>query len=436
MGFVRNTASVFATTAVSIPLALATNVLLARQLSVSDRGVYALAATFSLIAYVLTQLGWGEAAIYRMRRHGVAPRRILGTGLAVNIALCAVLLAACALLAGPITRTLLGGMPLGLFQIAMWTAALLVFGDFLRAVARGLDRFDLHNWFGFLQSAGMLALLAIVLLWGSGGVRGALWAGLLVQALLVALFLGVIARATGVEPRVDLPETRAHLRFALAMYPQALLNYLHERIDVFILAWLGIASGQIALYAVAVSVIVPLQLIPGAVGTALLPELAAQRDGSAAGFAASVARQISMQMAAIALALAPAGMIGIPLLFGDDYRDAVPAFLLLLPGMAALASSRVLGRYFAIVGQQRVVTVARACALLLNVGLNLALVPRLGITGAALAALLSYLFESVAVAFGFVHISGSSFIGAFAWRRSDLEPYLARARALRARARH
>jgi Na+-driven multidrug efflux pump len=56
------------------------------------------------------------------------------------------------------------------------------------------------------------------------------------------------------------------------------------------------------------------------------------------------------------------------------------------------------------------------------------LIPPFGINGAALAALISYLAETAVVAALFVGVSQLRLGEAFAWRRSDLDPYLARSR--------
>jgi O-antigen/teichoic acid export membrane protein len=84
VGFARNVAYVFATSAAALPIGLATSILLARGLTVDDRGLYALLTTFTWIVYLLTQLGWADAVIYRTHRHGVSLARAFSTGLVAN----------------------------------------------------------------------------------------------------------------------------------------------------------------------------------------------------------------------------------------------------------------------------------------------------------------------------------------------------------------
>lgn len=428
MGFVRNVAAVLLTTAASIPLGLLSSVILARRLSVADRGEYALLVTFSALICVLSQLGWPEAAIHRVRRHRVPPSRAFATGLWANALISLAVLGIALLLRTWLAPTILHGADETLYGVAALGGCLAIFGEFLRGSARSIDRFDLHNWYGFAQSAGLLLALGGALLVGSGGLEAALFATVGVQACLCVVFLAIMARASGVEPVIDTAEARAHLRYGVAIYPQGLVNQLHERLDMFVLAALGVGSGEIAFYAVAVSVIGPLRFLPDAISTVLLPHLAVESDERAAEVTAAVARQAALQMSAITLALVPLGIVFLPVLFGASYAASIVPFLLLLPGITALSVSRVLARYFATVARQGVLLGARGIALALNITLCFALIPSLGIRGAALASLVTYAVEAALVIWAFLADTRLSARDAFAPRRTDFEPYLVRLR--------
>ncbi|HTO08564.1 MAG TPA: oligosaccharide flippase family protein [Myxococcota bacterium] len=406
MGFFRNAASVFATSAIALPISVVTNVVVARWLSVPDRGLYAELTNFSFVFYLLTQLGWGDAVIYRVRGHGVPPRRAFATGLFANGAVALGAFALCVAFREPLSHQFLGGASPKAFWLAAATGPLLVLGDLLRGVARALDRFDLHNQFGLLQSAAILGGLLIALPLAGGALEAALSSWCLVQVFLVAYFGARVAALAGFEWRLDLHEAAASIAFGGAMYFQYLLIQLHERADVLLLGALGTPSFDVALYATAVSVISPLRLVPGAIGTALLPELSGVSAREAAEFTAAVVRTSALVMLAIALGLAAVGALAIPLLFGARYAPAVTPFLILLPGLTAVTVSRLLQRYFAAVGRPRALWGIGALALGANVGLNLVLIPRAGILGAATAGLCSTTLEAVATVWYFSSESG------------------------------
>ena len=430
MGFFRNAVTVFATSAVALPISVLASVIVTRGLSVPDRGVYALLTNFSLLFFILTQLGWGDAVIYRVRAHGVSARRAYGTGLFANGAFALAALALCLSFREPLSRQLLGGASERAFWLAAATGPLLTIGDLVRGVARALDRFDLHNQFLLLQSVAILGGLVIALPVAGGGLDAALTSWCLVQVLLVAWFGARVAALAGFEWRLDLREAAASVAFGGAMYFQNLLIQLHERADVQLLGAFGVPSSEVALYAIAVSVVAPLRVVPGAIGTALLPELSGATERQAAETTAAVVRMAALLMLVIAAALAAVGSFAIPILFGASYRPAVTPFLVLLPGLTTVTVSRLLARYFAAVGRPRALWGIGALGVAANVGLNLWLIPRMGILGSATAALCSTTLEAVATLLYFASESGQSVRATLVPRAADFAPHVARLREL------
>jgi O-antigen/teichoic acid export membrane protein len=427
VGFFRNVATVFATSAVGLPVSVASNVILAHWLSLSDRGMYAVLTTFTFMFYLFTQLGWAEAVIFRTRRTGIPVRRAFATGLLSNLGVLAVTLAGCVFLREPLSRSLLGDVSASAFYLAAGTGPLLTLGDFLRGVARAIDRFDLHNQYLLAQSFGILAALFVALR-GGGTLEAALLANLVVQVALVLVFGARVGSVVGFEWRHDLVEAWHSLAYASSLWIQYILINYHERLPLILLSALGVASSEIAFYAVAVSVVNPLQLIPGALGTVLLPRLSDANEDEAGDFTASVVRLATWLMLAGALALAVVGTLAIPLLFGRAYQASVTPFLLLLPGLTLATVSRLLARYFAAVGRPQALLGVMFAAVTLNVVLNFYLIPRYGIWGAASASLLSYSFEAVATVAMFVAASGQSLRATLLPSAADVAPHWARVR--------
>jgi O-antigen/teichoic acid export membrane protein len=97
----------------------------------------------------------------------------------------------------------------------------------------------------------------------------------------------------------------------------------------------------------------------------------------------------------ISLPLAEPAVI---LLFGSEFVGAVPAFIALLPGIAAMSVNTIFMNYFASTGMPVFVVYSPLAATILNFILNFFWIPQKGITGAALSSVASYslmLFLSV-----------------------------------------
>jgi len=79
------------------------------------------------------------------------------------------------------------------------------------------------------------------------------------------------------------------------------------------------------------------------------------------------------------------------LLFGSEYASAARSFTWLMATLPVLFVTNLVGNALGAVGRQRAVLVIAAVNVLVNVGLNLVLIPRLDYAGAALATLLTEL---------------------------------------------
>src|SRR5207245_6302566 len=80
----------------------------------------------------------------------------------------------------------------------------------------------------------------------------------------------------------------------------------------------------------------------------------------------------------------------VPLIYGPAYTVAGTLFVLLLPGMLAISLHLVIDSFFAGSGFPPISMWSAAGALVAKIGLNLLLIPRLGLNGAAGATSLVY----------------------------------------------
>jgi O-antigen/teichoic acid export membrane protein len=428
MNFGRNVQSTLVMQAVISVFALALQVLLARWLSEPDRGLYAVVVTFALLGEQVLQLGLRLALIYRIHRASVTPGLALGAALQITVAMLALGLGVALLFDGPLRERLLMGASPAFLWVAVALTALQVLGGLFEAAARAIDRFELRSRYQMLLSAVTLGAVALVLVGARGGPLAALLAIAAVRAALLAGLAVRVVDETGLDLRPHAAELRATFDFSLRGYLQQLLAKLHERIDVVLLAALSVDAAQIAFYAVAVSVIERLRLVSDSIGAALLPKLAALPPEETGAYAAQVTRHSVFWVCLAALGIALLAPPLMPLVFGPGYAASVVPLLVLAPAAVLLTVRRLVANYFTASGRPGFNAGVQAGAFALNVVANLALIPRLGIVGAALASLISYGFEALATLFVFRRETGQELGATLVARRGDLAPYLERAR--------
>ncbi|UCE86579.1 MAG: oligosaccharide flippase family protein [Deltaproteobacteria bacterium] len=430
MNFFRNVAGLLLTSAVLVPVGFLSSIVLARFLSVEDRGVYAAAVAFAQMVAILSELGWPGASIYRIRTVGSRPARVAAVGTLAILIISALVLLACGALEVFVIERFLAGASPTVFHLAIATIPFQLLIHVYGAIARGIDRFRLWNWSRIGLALGTLAAMTWVLVVRDGALIEALWAFLAVHCVVTLLFVAAVLRHTGLALGVDVSEILDGLRFGIQNHMQSLAGRVHERIDIFMIAYFLGDPSQLAFYAIAVSVVQRLNLLPASVATAAYPQMAGLRAEDAAHFACRTSRQSLVWVVLVACALAAFAQVLLPLFYGEDYRASVAPFLILLPGMVLLTIYTVLGQYFTAMDRQGVNIAIQAVSVVVNVLLNLWLIPRYGILGAAAASAASYALEATLITVAFAVSARRRPGEIFLLRLEDLDPYRRRARGL------
>lgn len=367
------------------------SVLIARGLGAAGNGLYATAMTIGTIAFMVGALG-SEQAQARTWSRAVYPRSAL-YGSAIGVAAVAgAICGVCVLAVWVLGReSLFAGLGLG---VAIVIVAASVPFRIMLTLLRGLFVVGGH----IERSNVMLAIgdlartLAIVALALAGAlsvetVVGALWVAVLVP-------LALHARAAGPPERPPPGLVAAQLRDGLVLSPYFAFLFLNLRLDVLLLAALA-TTREVGVYAVAVIFAELVWLVTDAINMgARARQWSASADDALAATAS--AARMSLLLALLALpVLALAAPTAITLFFGAEFADARQALWVLLPAAVAMAWWRSLSAGLVRFGRVRGVHAIAFVALTANVTLNVLLIPSLGIVGAGLASLGSYVIGAL-----------------------------------------
>jgi O-antigen/teichoic acid export membrane protein len=132
-----------------------------------------------------------------------------------------------------------------------------------------------------------------------------------------------------------------------------------------------------------------------------------------------VARVSLLVTAAVAMVLAPATVVMIHVLL-PAFIPSLPALFILLPGVVALSATRVVYVYLTGIGKPALTSYITVFAFVLNIVLNVYLIPRFGIEGAATASLVSYTVSAILLTTVAGRLSGRPVLDFWLVRRSDL----------------
>ena len=391
----------------SAALSLVVSILLARLLGPDGYGVYAFAYAVIMLLALPAQAGLPTLLVREVARYEAEARWALLAGLLRRSNQLVALL----------TMLIVGGAVLSMFFFDLgftateratfaWALVLLpimALGNLRGAALRGL-RLIVK---GELPEIGIRPALFVLALLGVLGAAALspeaafeltppLAMALHAAAALVAFLVGVwllrrelpdaVARAKRAY------ETRAWLRSLLPLTLLAGVAMINSRMDIVLLGVLA-TPAEVGVYRVATSMSTPITIALAAVNVSVAPHFArayAEANHPVMQRLATWAARVSVAAALPAAAILI--VFGAPLLgfvFGAEYAVGAMALALLAVGQLGNVAAGSVGNILNMTGHETDTVFAGGLATVVNLVLNLALIPTYGIEGAATATMVS-----------------------------------------------
>ncbi len=371
---------------VVLGLSAVASIVITRALGPTGRGDYFVIVTVAIAAQSLGHLSLEQAGIALFSRGVAAPATLATTvtlvGLVSGVAAAAAAFGIVVLLgseAMPISSYIylgvaLFGVPTGIMVIGAGSQ-LLLRGE-VPTVNAGKLSAAAVQCVGLivLGLAGRLTVAAVVVLWVVG------------TAFPLTVYLAAL------RPHLSQVDVALGRRVAAtgAKYHAGMASlFLLWRVDVFILNGLA-TPHEVGLYSLAVTLAELTYFMTEALSQAVVSGQVGSTMGDAAAFTARVGRSNFLFAALLLTAIILVSPIGVPIVFGGEFRGSVIPLIVLAPGVTGIAVARAVLPYLVRLERPLAVSALAFAALAVNVALNWAFVPRLGIVGASLASSIAY----------------------------------------------
>lgn len=381
---------------------LAASIIVARHLGAGGLGTLAVLNTAIAIASQLGSAGLPSSNTYFIARE----RKYLAP--AWSNALIFALIAGSALALGlaglaALRPSLFGHVPLELVVMACASIPfqlLILLGLNIFLGVGSIARFNLLDTAA--QSFTLVNAIAALVVFGAG-----LWAlvalntgAAVLMAFIVAWMIGrrIAGEAGGFSLRPDAQLFKRMARYGFKFHVSVVAAMLLFRADLLIVNHFRGAT-EAGIYAVAAQMAMMLMLLPGVVGTLLMPRATSERDASG-HLTMRATRYTAFVMLLVCLAAAPASLL-LPVLYGATFAQATILLLIMLPGVYLVGIESVLVQHFNSTGLPAAIPIFWLVTLAVNVILNLTFVPTFGAPAAAATSAFSYamIFALIAVYF-------------------------------------
>jgi O-antigen/teichoic acid export membrane protein len=365
-----------------------TGVLLARALGPDGRGAVAAVILWPMLLASIGSLGLSDASTYYAAR-GAKPSAVFGSAASLWVVQSALLVVVGVVII-PLALHQYSGHVRETGYLFLASIPLYLLTNYSVALLQGLGRFTIFNLLRALvpltSALGLIALRVA----GTLSVRGAALA-YLATYFFVSITAAVILGRNGAFPlHPDVGLARRMIRFGLRSHLSFVSTTMNERLDQLMIS-LFLAPAKLGLYVVAVTLTSLTALVGATAELVALPIVARLEPGHTRREVAVRFIRITILMAtAVTIPCILAAPFLVRLFFGPAFSAVTGVCQVLLAGAVLLTVARLIGALLKGLGRPLDAGMADLVGLCVTaVGLA-ALLPTLGLMGAALASLIAY----------------------------------------------
>lgn len=409
--------SVFGTQLFILVIGFISGVILARGLGPAGRGTFSALLVYPTMLISLLSMGMRQATVYYLGAKKYSESDIVGVTLLLLILSSTI---------GVLTSIVIISYTKSpdYNQMLILLASLTVPADltinYFTGILIGKQRINKFNQIKYLVPIINFVLIIFLVFFENLYVLGAVLATLAARIMLALYALLMIKREYSLKiccsPEIIKKMFSLGFIYALSLF---VLN-LNYRVDIIILEHLSNVA-EIGQYTIGVGFAELLWQLPTAFGIVIFSYSANAKDSNK--FSQDIAKMIRIIFPIVlfgSLFLYFASGYIIPFLYGDEYIPSVKMLKILLPGIVIMSFFKIINMDLAGRGKPDITLKVFLPAVLINIVLNIILIPDFGGCGAAFASTISYTVASAFILYYYMKITQLSLKDILICNKSDI----------------
>lgn len=374
-----------------LALGIVTLSLTARLLGPDGRGIVATVTSWSMFLALFAGFSLGEVSQHRIQLRKTEDwlPALLGAQLFFTVTLGLASIGGALLVYWMTDGELIKNVPYLFVMIGLAFIPFLIWDNLARFLLIGADRLRDYNKIQFAAGNAGFVLTILFLVYLGMGVLGVLIAGLVAGVLFSVVKFYVLWKAAGRRMRLAVGDVVGMLGSALKVHLNAIGGILLIEANVLMLNHLGSAR-EVGWFQLAFQLMMMLLIIPQSASMALFSRVAEVGPDTAWPEQRRLMIQLLALMAGLSLVAYILAPYAVMLLAGPEFGPAVPVFRYLLVLLLALTLTLVLAPQWFARGIFLPKSIVALLAGIVNVGLNLVLIPAYGMMGVVASVLISY----------------------------------------------
>jgi O-antigen/teichoic acid export membrane protein len=397
----------------------AIQIVLARALGPAGKGLYSLTLLTAMTLVTIAHGSLSSANSHFAGRYPEDRPALVGNSFFLAVVWGAVVVAITYIVVFLIKPGFLPDLSRRFWLVALAAIFPLLLFEFSNGLVMGLDWMKRFSFVQVLKEA--MVFVAAVVLWITGvlTVENALIVWLGSHVFVAVLQAGSAWWRVGWKLALSFKLLKRVASFIFQAHVANVFSFLKLRVDMFLIAYF-LTMKEVGYYSIAMAMLAALWYLPAAISQVLIPHIS-KRDSQAGnqltprlarmGFAVSLIGGILMAILAYPL---------IKTLFGDAFMPAIPALLFLLPGGVIFTFAKMLAGDLIGRGLPKYAMIISVIAFATNVIVNLLLIPKFGIIGAAIASSITNTLTGLMFLAAFLRESHVSVWDTIIIKRSDM----------------
>lgn len=417
--FLSNATGVFITQIVIYSIGIIASVVLNRNLGPGGRGLLAALMVYPLAIFSIAEMGIRQAAVYYIGKKEYDEKIIIG--------IIYFLLLFTSITGMGICFTIITCLHNPDFTLALRLTAIMIIPvklciSYSSAYFLGREQIGRFNKVQWISQVVYLAMVCLLLWYLKSGVMGGLIAVISGTGLTAIYAVSLVVKSVEkIRLRFDWSIIKKMLSLGFVYAMSLFIMQMNYRIDVMIMERLS-NKVQIGLYNTGVSMVELLWFLPTALGTVIFSKSVNAKDDHA--FSIKIGKLLRVSFIAVLLAGAALFIVApvmIPMMYGQDFSVSALVVRTLLPGVVFFTIFKVLGMDIAGKGKPWVSIMVMIPAVILNIVLNIFLIPRYGAIGASYSSTISYSIASIIYLPAYAKVVGVPVKTLITYRKSDFE---------------
>ena len=396
-GLTGNILRTFSTQVPSIIIGIVSGIFLTRLLGVEGKGVYAIFYANIEIMVMVFILGCDLGVIYFGSNKNISSGKLQGIAIyTLIITVPIVSLAVLFLKMDFLFPDYYDGQFFKFFLLGTFALILIntLFGAFLKTV----KAFKSVNRIALINSIFNLSAYAVLFYLDSKGIitltiKFIFTTSLVILLLNTLMWLYSFLKNIQLHPVFNLSLSKDILPFFKYIFPvfiSLIINFLNYRFDIWLVSYYE-GNIQLGLYVLAVNFAQFILLYSRIIGGVMMPYLSEDNEEQRKKYFTTYSRINFVSILSMVIFLAIIGNWLLVFLYGKEFTNSGGPFNILLIGMVFTAMSQLFSIMLFSKGKNNIALIANSVGLVATILLDVLLIPKYGIMGAAVATSISYI---------------------------------------------